>query len=62
MKLSTWEVLFFIFVGVLVGVYSGYNGGVNQTRRAAIEADVAHWTIDPKTGDSQFKWKVINDR
>lgn len=30
--------------------------GMAIDRKEAIEAGVAHWTIDEKTGEKQFEW------
>lgn len=32
-------------------------GGIKQTRQEAIEAGVAEWTVDAKTGETAFSWK-----
>ena len=63
MKESTAE---FIMAGVHVALFSmfafagfsvGHGNGRDATRREAIEAGVAQWTVDPKTGATTFEWR-----
>lgn len=41
-------------LGLLWGVYLGVESG----KRQAIKAGVAHWTINPVTGEKSFQYKV----
>jgi hypothetical protein len=43
-------------VTALILFVFGMGFGVAQTRRQAIEAGVARWRADPKTGDLSFEW------
>lgn len=51
----------FTFVLICAALIFGFWGGKIQGRenmqREAIEANVAEWTIDPKTGEKVFRWK-----
>ena len=44
-------------IGIPVGCCC-YSAGVSQTQSAAIEANVAEWTIDAKTGRREFRFKT----
>lgn len=50
--------IFFAFVVFLlfVGALAGYKCGVFDTQSAAVKANVAKWSCDPKTGVSVFEW------
>ena len=41
---------------LVLGYAAGESGGVEKTRREAIEAGVARWEIDPETGVRRFVW------
>jgi hypothetical protein len=42
--------------GIVLGVIVGYAAATNGIRGRAIEANVAEWQIDPKTGAKEFVW------
>lgn len=49
--------LVFVFgVGVICGVLLGQCDGKNKMRNRAIEAGVAEWRVDSKTGETEFVW------
>lgn len=37
--------------------YFGIIAGRDYVRSKAIEANVAEWVVDSKTGETEFKWK-----
>lgn len=55
------HVVIFILVASALVVFAGVagrNNGTNTQKRFAIEAGVAEYTIDPKTGETSFVYKT----
>lgn len=46
-----------LFLFFNIGKDIGKDIGKSLERQAAIEAGVANWIIDPKTGERKFKYK-----
>lgn len=51
-----------VFVGVFVLVlavnFYGWRRGRASVRADAIQHNAAEWTVDPQTGDVEFRWKT----
>lgn len=46
-----------VFICASAGFLIGFSTDPGRdVRKAAVEAGVAHWTVDEKTGKSQFEW------
>jgi hypothetical protein len=43
-----------VFVFFALGAYAGYIGGTYHQRQAAVEAGVARYEVDPRTGETRF--------
>ena len=48
--------LVFLIFGAYVGAFLSWKITESLTRKSAIEAGVAYWTIDAKTGETKFVW------
>jgi hypothetical protein len=46
--------VFFVVVMFTLGFYAGYIGGTEAQHGAAVEAGVARYEVDPRTGETQF--------
>lgn len=46
-----------VVIGVAVGATLGWRVTTNEMRREAVEAGVAEWVVDPKTGATTFQYK-----
>lgn len=56
-KIDGWWVVPLTFlVGVMCGFSLGVGFGDHSKRTEAIEAGVARYTVDPKTGETNFEW------
>ena len=60
-----WHLVVFVLVAAALAaalvVFAGESGirnGANTQKRLAIEAGVAEYTIDPKTGETSFVYKT----
>ena len=49
-----------LVIGAIIGFYSvfwvGIHVGMSDMRERAIKAGVAHWAVDPVTGETTFTW------
>jgi hypothetical protein len=43
-----------VFVTFAIGAYAGYIGGTYYQRHAAVEAGVARYEVNPRTGEMRF--------
>jgi hypothetical protein len=50
-----------VFVCLALGAYAGYIGGTYYQRRAAVEAGVARYQINPRTGETRFVYGRSGD-
>lgn len=48
-------------LGFIVGAFLIGGVVVWSMHRSAIEANVAEWRVDPKTGDVEFCWKPCGE-
>ena len=46
-----------VAVGTAVGATLGWRVTTAEMRREAVEAGVAEWVVDPKTGATTFQYK-----
>ena len=57
------------WVAFLVGILTGsilaasiaYAGTRSCIHNSAIEAGVAEWQVNPKTGETKFQWKAVKE-
>jgi hypothetical protein len=49
-----WSLFVAVFVCLALGAYAGYIGGTYHQRQAAVEAGVARYEVDPRTGETHF--------
>jgi hypothetical protein len=47
-------VAMFMFLAIALGAFSGYIVGTRVQRQAAVEAGVARYEVDPRTGETRF--------
>jgi hypothetical protein len=52
---SLWIVVLMSAVASVSSLLS-HQAGIDRTRNQAIEASVARWDIDPRTGEREFTW------
>lgn len=53
----TTIVVLLVLLLLVVGYAAGESGGVEKTRREAIEVGVGFWEVHPKTGERMFVWR-----
>lgn len=46
-----------LVIGLLCGGFGGWNEGDKRVREEAVNANVAEYKVDPKTGKVSFVWK-----
>lgn len=52
-------ILVFFTIGFATGGYIGNSGTTAYMQNQAVKAEVAHWEINPKTGQSYFVYKTL---
>lgn len=55
-SVAVWLALLLLFAFFVLGIALGSILEENVVRQQAIDAGVAEWTIDPKTGEREFRW------
>jgi len=46
---------------IIIGLLTGYGMGIHDERRIAVAAEVAHYTVNPETGDTKFEY-ITNEK
>jgi hypothetical protein len=49
-----WSLIMAMFMFLAIGAFSGYIVGTRVQRQAAVEAGVARYEVDPRTGETRF--------
>lgn len=52
----SWNYLIAAFVILFIGAWVGWDKGLTHAEREAIKAGVAHYTVNPQTGETKFEY------
>lgn len=50
-------VFFSMIAALLIGGMVGFYSGIHAERKKSVEAGVGEWRVDPKTGETEFRYK-----